>query len=309
MQFSNDVNFKAQTIPPAIVALSTDARRKAAKHREIARHYARPRRKRSRPGIVSLILGDLQIFFDDKYGATFPDDDAGRDDLVVLLHYVAQLGDARTTTACAAHRCPWIKAEEYTAMIAGIERAPLRWRADALASEIGLDNRTRTRLGITTIGAIDFGKAKRIKRRRKLNTADKRARRAAAGATSHAASAERLTPWIALGISRRTYYRKRANGTVGTESGTAARIYMGVPNQCHAISAGASAQADLARSDFGVAVSADLIQSPAFEIAETKRDSAGAGRLCLRWRKGSKNPFDHYRLQASESTKMDRAAA
>jgi hypothetical protein len=56
----------------AIVAAASDQQRKAAKHREIARHYARPRRKRSRPGIVSLILGDLQKFHDDKYGEPFP---------------------------------------------------------------------------------------------------------------------------------------------------------------------------------------------------------------------------------------------
>jgi hypothetical protein len=51
----------------------------------------------------------------------------------------------------------------------------------------------------------------------------------------------------------------------------------------------------------------DLNQSPAFEIAETKRGSAGAGRLCLRWRKGSKNPFNNLSRQASLA-EMDRAA-
>jgi hypothetical protein len=86
--------------------------------------YARPRRKGSRPSIVSLILGDLQKFYDDKYGAAFPDGDAGRDDLIVLLHYVAQLGDPRAMRACAAHRRPWLSDKEYAAMIARIERKP-----------------------------------------------------------------------------------------------------------------------------------------------------------------------------------------
>jgi len=103
-----------------------------------------------------------------------------------------------------------------------------------------------------------------------------------AGAVPHAASAERVKPWEALGISRRTYYRNRANGTVGTESGTAARIYMGVPNLCHAMPAGASAQADLTRSDCGAETSAALSQSPAIEIDQTKRDSASpVARACM----------------------------
>jgi hypothetical protein len=309
-------NVKAQTKiaplasnSPAIIAFPTDDQIKAAKHREIARHYARPRRKRSRPGIVSLILRDLHKFFDDKYGDTFPDDDAGRGDLVVLLQYMAQLGDPRAMTACADRWCPWLTNVEYTAMIAGIERAPMRWRADALASEIGLNRATRTRLGITTIGAVDFGKGKRTSRRKKRNTASKRARRAATGAKPHAASVERTKPWITLGISRRTYYRKQANGTVGTETGTAARIYMGKKNQCH--TEGASPQGESAAV-------AGLVLNPAITAAflselgaaaETGRDSADAGRLCFRWRKKGKNPFESIPPATLESTEMGRAAA
>jgi hypothetical protein len=315
MGFSNALAFKAQTpsalLPsnlPASIAVPTDEQRKDAKHREIARHYARQRRKGSRPSIVSLTIADLETVFADRYGSTFPDDDAGRGDLIVLLQYVSQLGDPRAMAASAARWCPWLSEAEYTAMLAGIGRKPLRWRADALAGEIGLNRATRTRLGITTIGAIDFCKAKRTKRRKKRNNADKLARRLKAGAAPHAASAERVKPWEALGISRRTYYRNRANGTFGTDSGTAARIYMGVPNQCHAVPAGASAQADLTRSDLGVAVSAALNQSPAFEIAETGRDSAFAGRLCLHWIKKGKNPFDNLSRKTLASQDMDRAA-
>ena len=78
----------------------------------------------------------------------------------------------------------------------------------------------RTLLKIKTIGANDITKAQRIKRRRKQNNAAKRLSRAKAGANSQATSAEQLKPWLALGVSRRTFYRQRANGTVGTVSGT-----------------------------------------------------------------------------------------
>jgi hypothetical protein len=302
MQFSNDLGFKAQTpiAPlvsnlPAIIEFPTDEQRKAAQHREIARHYARPRRKRSRPGIAALTIGDLETFFGDKYGSAFPDDDAGRGDLIVLLQYMAQLGDPRAMTACAARWCPWLSEVEHTAMLAGIERAPMRWRADALASEIGLNRATRTRLGITTIGAVDFGKGKRTKRRKKLNNADKRARRAAAGAKPHAMSAERMKPWLDLGISKATWNRRRklAREAREADSGTAAFLFHEDESGSQA-DQGASAQADLSRSDLGVSVSAALNQS-----AETGRDSADAGRLCFRWIKKGQNPFDNLSRQAA----------
>jgi hypothetical protein len=285
---------------PANIELSIDERRKAAKLREIARHYARPHRKRSRPGIAALTIGDLETFFDDKYGSTFPDDDAGRGDLIVLLQYMAQLGDPCAMTSCAARWCPWITDAEYTAMLAGIERAPMRWRADALASEIGLNRATRTRLDITTIGATDFGKAKRTKRRTKRNTASKRACRAAAGAKPHAMSAERMKPWLDLGISKATWNRRRklAREAGEADSGTAAFLFHGDESGSPA-DQGASPQGDLTRSACGDQAAAAFSQSVALETVHTKRDSAFAGRLCLHWIKKGKNPVDNLSRQAA----------
>lgn len=305
MQLHISPRVKAQV--PSV--LSTDDKIKAAKHSEIARRYARPRRKGSRPGIVSLILGDLQKFYGDKYGAAFPDDDAGRDDLIVLLHYVMQLGDQRALRARAARWCPWLSGQEYAAMIAGIERKPLRWRADGLAREIGLDRATRTRLGITTIGATDFCKAKRTKLRTKRNTAGKRASRAAAGAAPHAESAEQKAPWLALGISRRTYYRRQANGTVGTDSGTAARIYLGTPKQCHTTQTGASPEGESAARACAPCPDAGTASTVYVDrVSKTKRDTADADRLGLHVLKTGKIPVDRFHLKAL-TTDMGRAAA
>jgi hypothetical protein len=295
---------------PANIELSIDDRRKAAKLREIARHYARSRRKRSRPGIAALTIGDLETFFGDKYRDTFPDDDAGRDDLIVLLQYMAQLGDPRAMTACAGRWCPWLSEAEYTAMLAGIERAPMRWRADGLAAEIGLNRATRTRLGITTIGAIDFGKGKRTKLRKKGKRLKMIARRAEAGAASHAVSAARLKPWVDQGMSRATWYRlgKPTNETRKTDSYPAAFLFHGAKSVLPA-DQGASPSGDLTRSACGDQAAAAENQSVVFEAFQTKRDSADAGRLCMHWRKGSKNPFESLPPATPESTEMDRAAA
>jgi hypothetical protein len=164
--------------------------------------------QRSRPTIVVLTIADLQKFFADKYGDTFPNDDAGREDLIVLLHYVAQLGGTSAMSACAARWAPWLTVVEYTAMIAGIERKPLRWSADSLAADIGLNDETRTRLGIRTIGAIDFGKRKRTKRRKEKNTAKRKAKRAAER-DLRPVSATAAKPWLDVGISRSGWYREK----------------------------------------------------------------------------------------------------
>jgi hypothetical protein len=312
VQFNIPPRTKAQVpsaLPATISALSADDQRKAAKHREIARHYDRPRRKGGGPSIVALRRRDLEAFFGDKYGRTFPDDDAGREDLVVLLHFVSKLGDPRATRDSAARWCPWLTDAEYTAMLDAIARNPRRWRADSLAREIGLDRATRTRLGITTIGATDFNKAKRTKRRTKRNTADKRVRRVAAGAKPHAMSAERLKPWIDLGISKATWNRRRklAREAREADSGTAASILHADELASPAVQ-GASAQADLTRSDYGAENSADLSQSPTIDfLDQTKRDAAFAGRWCFHWIKKDKNPVDLYRLQTL-AAEMGRAA-
>jgi hypothetical protein len=203
-----------------------------AQHREIAQRYSRKRGRR-RPSLVPLRIRDLEAFYREKYGAIMPNDDPrALDCLIVLLHHVAGLGDPRAVRACAARWAPWLTEAEYAAIVVEIECTPLRWGADSLAREIGLDDAVRTLLRITTIGANDCDKAQRSKRRKRRNTAAHRARRAEAGAGSHATSAEHLKPWRALGMSRRTYYRKLAIGTLGTDSSAAAFLSMRGTNQC-----------------------------------------------------------------------------
>jgi hypothetical protein len=125
-----------------------------------------------------------------------------------LANHLAHLDepDCRIT-AWLRRWAPWFGDDRTTALIRAVTPKPLKWRADKLAQRLGLNHATRRRLGITTIGATDCGKAKRAALRRKRNNAAKRASRARAGAASHATSTARAKPWVALGISRRTYYR------------------------------------------------------------------------------------------------------
>jgi hypothetical protein len=175
--------------------IDLDAKRKRRKRGANAKNYVRPR--------------ELERVFRDRYGATLPHDDAGIDDLFVMANHLAHLDKPDQRIKVWVRRwAPWHGDDETDALIEAVIAKPLKWSADKLAQRLGLDYATRTRLAITTIGAIDCGKAKRAKLRAKRNNEAKRACRAEAGASPHSASAEQTKPWIGLGISRPTYFRR-----------------------------------------------------------------------------------------------------
>lgn len=88
--------------------------------------------------------------------------------------------------------------------------------ADECAALLGVDMEQRTRLGLRTIGAIDMTKAERQafqrEQKRERDRARQAAKREAEGRKSRAEyeaqSLSQSEPWKAIGISKRTYYRK-----------------------------------------------------------------------------------------------------
>jgi hypothetical protein len=191
--------------------IDLDAKRKRRKRGANAKNYVRPR--------------ELERVFRDRYGAILPDDDAGLDDIFVMANHLAHLDRPDKRIACWLERwAPWYGDDKTEALIEAVLARPLKWTADPMAKRLGLNEATRSRLGLTTIGAIDCSKAKRAKLRAKRNNEAKRVRRAEAGAKPHAASVEQAKPWLALGISRPTYFRRQKaarNETRETDSGTA----------------------------------------------------------------------------------------
>ncbi len=85
--------------------------------------------------------------------------------------------------------------------------------ADKLAKFLGVTDRQRTALGITSIGSIDVGRKQREKRRREHKRMNKELIRRARGikprAQYESSSLSRTRPWDSEGISRRTWYRRR----------------------------------------------------------------------------------------------------
>lgn len=180
---------------------------------------AKPRGRKSSPRqILAFRLADFARLFRARYGVTLPDDDAGRDDLEPVLHHLAAMPQA--ARHCAQWLdlwAPWLSRAESREAIAKAVASPRGWTADQLAWRYRVTKEERTMLGLTTIGAIDQGKGARTKRRRECDRQRKTAKRRAAGAVSRSeyvqASIEHAKPWEQAGISRATWYRKRARET------------------------------------------------------------------------------------------------
>jgi hypothetical protein len=160
-----------------------------ARHTEIARRYAwqaRQRRKRheDKPDparLMTLIrMRELERIFARRYGRLLPDDDAGRDDLIVAAHHIAFLGGdvIEHIVDWARAWAPWMPSAEAERLAERVAAKPRKWTADTLAWRLRLSMAERTELGITTIGAFDVSKAEREVQRKQKRKEAERARRA-----------------------------------------------------------------------------------------------------------------------------------
>ncbi|QIG97524.1 hypothetical protein [Bradyrhizobium sp. 6(2017)] len=220
-------------LKPGRPARNDDER--AARHAEIERRYGKKALKNcsAQRRIAVVRLHDLEALC---RASEIPADD-GWNWLTIAANHIAFV--YRKPAAQLAAAVAWgrrftplpLNAVKVLAEQAIAE--PCMPTADKLAEQLQLDYATRMSLGITTIGAIDCDKAKRAALRRNRAADRESARRAKAGAVPHSNSAERTKPWLALGISRRTYYRK-VKGTAGTNSCAAHAKCVGVATKwCH----------------------------------------------------------------------------
>lgn len=201
----------------------------AAKRRAQVKWFSERRkpgkRKASPQQIVALRLRDFATLFRARYGGILPDDDSGRDDLEPVIHHLAALSQpARRAAGWLELWAPWLTLGEQRRVISDGIATARAWRADQLAWRYRVTREERTMLGLTTIGAVDHGKAARTKRRRERDRQRKAAARRAAGIKPRgeyvAGSLDRAQPWKAQGISRATWYRRRTC-LKGSETGPA----------------------------------------------------------------------------------------
>jgi hypothetical protein len=199
--------------------MPTPAESRRLDHLEIARRYRAKRKRWPRPTVAMIRVRELDALFASRYGDTLPDDDAGRDDLAIMAHHLAGLPGSidANVTQWVQRRAPWLPVGDLAGLLLEVTTNPTRWKADRLAWRLRLTDRERSALGITTIGAVNLSKAARTARRRALKNAAREAARRAQGAIARAdyeaASIARRRPWEAIGISRRTWYRRRSATT------------------------------------------------------------------------------------------------
>lgn len=185
-----------------------------AYHLEIARRYAWSDDDRANVHkIPKLRLRQLESLFAKRYGPTLPDDDCGRDCLVVVADHIAQFGNPlKHIPAWAALWAPWLTSDELAILIDNAISRRKHWRAGPLGRELRLTEEERTMLRITTFRPYNVTKAGLAKsakqRKRKSDTARRRNAGGVARAEYEARSAARNKPWEALGISRATWHRR-----------------------------------------------------------------------------------------------------
>jgi hypothetical protein len=151
----------------------------------------------------------------DRYGRALPDDDAGREDMAILLRHVAHLHDGyRRMENYIEVYAPWlVDGERVNFLNAALCSTPPAFTADEIAIQLNVTLETRQALGLTTIGAVDCDKEERQARRKALGRLRKARRRRKTGCKMRAeylaTSLSEKQPWLAEGISRRTWYRRQ----------------------------------------------------------------------------------------------------
>jgi hypothetical protein len=162
-------------------------------------------------------IGDLHKLFRRRYGDQyeFPDDDAGREDLRVLVdHY--SLACPSVIPKVLKERAPWLTGIERDDFLQEVTRHPRFWPSRELAIKLNLAEAERGRLKIQTIAAVDVTDEERTQMRKTSNAELQRAKRRAQGAKSRderlASSKSRTKPWLALGLGRSVYYAKLKAG-------------------------------------------------------------------------------------------------
>jgi hypothetical protein len=195
---------------------------------------AKAQGNRKADGFRRARLGQVRCVLRRRYGDTLPDDDAGRDD----LHELLLLNSLHPTHPVEQMWCeievwaPWMSEEEGSEMIDNVLKLPVqrRWRnKKALGERLRLTLVERQRAKAHSIHPVGLTEEEMKERAKQHAKWIRMAKRRVKGATPRQEWLERnptarKAPWKALGISKATYYRRVAAGTLDRETGSVAEI-------------------------------------------------------------------------------------
>jgi len=175
---------------------------------------ARMAKRSKQEALRRLLIGDIRRLLHQRYGPTLPDDDAGRDDLCLLLGPIS-LDPKSSVDKMAAQIeiiAPWMPTIEAKELIGSLTNLPLFWRKQP-AKEIGerlrLTNAERERLRLWRIAPVDITSEELIEQRKAKDRMRKRKRSQRSRADYRANALTATKPWEAENISRSTWERRR----------------------------------------------------------------------------------------------------
>jgi hypothetical protein len=162
-----------------------DAEQADARHREVDKYWQQQRKRHaeSKPSdpkkvrLAAIRLRELQTILRDRYGAQLPDDDAGLDDLELLVGYATLAGKKPEHQVSAW--APWCDAAETERLIWSAATHPVWHTPDELAKRVGLRYSVRKRLSIRTIRCVDANSKEREQLRCGNRNKNKRLKRVA----------------------------------------------------------------------------------------------------------------------------------
>ena len=196
--------------------------------------------------IRRLRLGDIKKLLRSRYGHTLPGDDAGLADLELMLDCVSFVLNARFRMKNIIEVwAPWMDTAASYAFVEAVLRKPDHLRkisAAELGNRLNLTWKEREKLAIRTIAPAnltqdEFDEKRREQRKARARARQSRKRRKTgvkSRTTYRTASLAHMRPWKKLGISRRTWYRRR--GTADGTSPSRDKLFdSSVTHLCHGV--------------------------------------------------------------------------
>jgi len=177
---------------------------------DISELFRRANEKRNR-AIGAQRIGSLNALFAYRYGGNredyiFPEDDAGLEDLKILLHHYA-LNNPLAMPRITKLRAPWMTAGAAKRLFEQIEAFPQKWRADTLGRKLNLTGADWRILRLRTIAPVDMTEQERVTFSQALARQRRRVKRRANGQKARA-------EWLAA----RQSARKAATGLLSEAS-------------------------------------------------------------------------------------------
>ena len=164
--------------------------------------------------IRRLRYGALIRLFRARYGNELPNDEAGVEDLWLLLQNVSlALSGAEKKMRCAIEIwAPWLPEDEAEARVELLKKLTIYERtptARELGDRLNVTSTVRERLKLWPFLPVDMTDEQLAEQRKAKDRQRKAARRRQLGVKPRSASLLKLKPWEAEGISRPTWYRRR----------------------------------------------------------------------------------------------------